>query len=100
MKSDYLGTEVPLSQAMATWNRHIDCLERQYNKAFLGHHLFEANTVEIIHKRVQVLLYSCNTMSLEYLETRELAGFRILQRRVEIGEWIATATAWVKRLKG
>ena len=33
---DYLGDYGPLSQTMATWPRHIDIFERQYDNAYEG----------------------------------------------------------------
>ena len=72
---DHLGTEGTLSQAMATWTRQIDHFERQYDKDFKGDRLFGKDIVDIIHKHVQILLQSCNTTSLEEVETGALAEF-------------------------
>ena len=51
------------------WLRHIDRLERQYKKAFAKDPLFGAELIERIHKRVQVFLYSCNTISIKYMKS-------------------------------
>ena len=81
---------------MAIWSCHIDCFKSQYYKALAGHRLFVADTVERIRKRVQVLLHSCNTMSLEDVETGTLGKFGKIQRWVEWVEWITKPPAWVE----
>ena len=63
---------------------------------FALHLLFGADIMDQIHKQVQVFLHSCNTTSLEEVETRALADFGELQKRVERGEWITTPSAWVE----
>ena len=50
LTEDYLGTEGPLSRAMATYPRHICRSERQYDKVFAGHCLFGTDIVDRIHK--------------------------------------------------
>ena len=78
LSGDYLGKDRHLFQAMATWPRHIDCFERKYDKAFVGDHLFSADIVNIIHKRVQVFLHLCNMTPLNNFETGELMEFKDL----------------------
>ena len=73
LTGDYLGMEITLSIAMASWPCHIDRFERKYDKIFSGHRLFGEEIVVRIHKRVQVFLHSCNTMPLEDVETGALA---------------------------
>ena len=75
---------------MATRPLHIDCFEHQCDKAFAGNRLFGSDIVDRTHKQVQVFLHSCNTMSLEDVETGALAEFGELQKRVERGELILT----------
>ena len=70
---------------MASWPRHIDRFERQYDKAFYKDPLFEADLMDWIHKRVQVFLHSCNTTAIEDVESGALEEFRGLQKRVERG---------------
>ena len=53
--------------------------------------------MERIHKRLQLFLHSCNTTTLEDMETRALAYFGELHRRVERGGWITTTPSWVER---
>ena len=79
--------EGPLSRAMATWICCIDRFESQYYKVFTGHSLFGADIVDQIHKQLQVLIHSCNTMSLEDVEMGALAEFGYLKRRLERGDW-------------
>ena len=43
-----------------------------------------------------MLLYLCNTMPLEYVETGALLEFGELQRKVERGELITTTPDWVE----
>ena len=50
-----------------------------------------------IHKRVQVFLHSCITTSIEEVESRALAEFRGLQKRLERGEWLTSTPVWVER---
>ena len=76
----YLSTEGTLSRVMKIWSRHIDCFKRQYVKSFAGNRLFGEDKVEKINKRVQVFLHSCNTTSLEDVETGALAEFGEIQR--------------------
>ena len=78
--------QVTLYQAMVKWPCHIDYFERQYDKAFLGHHLFGEDIIDKIHMRVQVFLHSCNKMSLENVETGELTYFGELKIRVNRDE--------------
>ena len=94
LTEDYVRTEGPLYN-MATWSFHIDCFERQYDKAFSGDCLFGAYIVDRIHKQVQVFLHLRNTTSLEDVETGALSEFRELQWQVEWGEWITKPSAWV-----
>ena len=82
---------------MASWPCHIDRFERQYNKYFYRDPLFGADLMDRIHKRVQVLLHSCNTTVIEDVESGALEAFWGLQKRVERGEWLTSMTAWVER---
>ena len=82
MLSNYLETGGPLSRTMDTWPCHIDHFERQYDKAFAGHRLFGVDTVDRIHKRVQVFLHSCNTTSLGDVEKGALVDFVELEIQV------------------
>ena len=77
--------EESLYQEMEKWPRHIYGFEPQYAKAFAGQRLFRAYITDRIHKQVKVFLHSCNTMSLEDVETGELAEFEELQRQAERG---------------
>ena len=82
---------------MESWSRHIDHFERKYDKTFVRDLLFGANLMNIIHKRVQVFLHSCNTTATEEVESGALAEFGGLQKRVEIGEWLTSTPVWVER---
>ena len=46
LAGEYLGTEGPLCQVMATWPRHIDRFGWQYEKAFVGDRLLGADIVD------------------------------------------------------
>ena len=70
---------------MGTWPRHIDRFKWQYNKAFVRDPLFGADLMDIIHKRVQVLLHSCNTTAIEDVDPGALAEFGGLQKKLEGG---------------
>ena len=83
---------------MASWPRHIDRFERQYDKAFSWDPLFGADLMDQIHKRMQVFLHSCNTMAIKDMESGALEEFWVLQKRVERGEWLTSMPAWVERL--
>ena len=71
---------------MASWPRHIDRFERQYDKAFSRDPLFGADLMDRIHKRVQVFRHSCNTTAIEDVDSGALEEFQGLQKRVERGE--------------
>ena len=45
-----------------------DRFEWQYDKDFAGNRLLIAYTIDQIHKRVQVLLHGCNTISLNNVD--------------------------------
>ena len=75
LAGDYLGEESPIFLSMASWPRHIDRFEKQYDKAFARDPLFGADLMDKIHKRVQVFLHSCNTTSIEEVESGALAEF-------------------------
>ena len=62
---DYLGEGSPVCIMMASWPRHIDRFERQYDKAFSRDPLFGADLMDRIHKKVQVFLHSCNTTAID-----------------------------------
>ena len=64
LTGDYLGEGSPIYLSMASWPRHIDHFERKYDKAFARDPIFGSDLMDIIHKRVQVLLHSCNTTSI------------------------------------
>ena len=82
LAGDYLGEGSPICLSMASWPRHIDRFERQYDKAFAREPLFGADLMYIIHKRVQVFLHSCNTAEIEEVELGALEEFGGLQKRV------------------
>ena len=85
LAGDYWGEGSPVSIMMASWPRHIDRLERQYDKAFSRDPLFGADLMDRIHKRVQVFLHSCKTTAIEDVESGALEDFWGLQKRVERG---------------
>ena len=58
---DYLGEGSPVSIMMASWPRHIDRFDQQYDKDFSRDPLLGADLMDRFHKRVQVFLHSCNT---------------------------------------
>ena len=68
----YLGEGSPVCIMMASWPRHIDRFERQYDKAFSWDPLFGADLMDRIHKRMQVFLHSCNTTAIEDVESGAL----------------------------
>ena len=68
LAGDYLGEGSPVCVMMASWPRHIDRFERQYDKAFARDPLFGENLMDRIHKRVQVFLHSCNKAAIEEVE--------------------------------
>ena len=72
LAGDYLGEGSPVCASRASWPRHIDRFERQYDKDFARDPLFGADLMDHIHKRVQVFLHSCNTTSIEEVESRAL----------------------------
>ena len=80
---------------MGTWQHHIDRFERQYDKAFVKDPIFGADLIDMIHKCVQVFLQSCNTTSIEDVESGALTEFGGLQNKVERGEWLTKMTRWV-----
>ena len=96
---EYLGEGSHICLSMASWLRHIDRFERQYDKAFTREPLSGAYMMDIIHNRVQVFLHSCNTKSIKEVEKGALEEFRGLKKRVERGEWITSTPVWVKRLE-
>ena len=85
LAGDYLEEGILICLSMFLWLRHIDRFEQQYDKAFARDPLFGADSMDIIHKRVQVFLHSCNTTSIEEVELGALEDFRRLQKRVERG---------------
>ena len=70
---------------MGWWLRHIERLEQQYDKAFARDPIFVADLMYRIHKRMQVFLHSCNMTAIEEVESRALAEFGGLQKKVERG---------------
>ena len=97
LAGDYLGEGSPVCVMMASWLRHIDRFELQYDKAFARDPLFGADLMDQIHKRVQVFLHSCNTTAIEKVESGALEEFRGLQKRVERGEWMKSMPVRVER---
>ena len=95
LAGDYLGEEILLYLSMGTWPRHIDCFERQYDKAFAKGPIFGADFMDRVQKRVQVFIHSCNTTYIEDMESGALAEFGGLQKKVERGEWLMTTLGWV-----
>ena len=49
-----------------------------------------------IQERVQVFLHSCNTTSIEELDSGALEEFKGLHKRVERGKWITSMLVWVE----
>ena len=94
---DYLGEVSPICLSMASWPRHFYRLERQYDNSFASDPLFGADMMDIIHKCVKVFLHSCNTTSIEEVESGALEEFREIQKRVERGEWLTLTPVWVER---
>ena len=76
LAGDYQGEEIPICLLMGMWLRHIDCFKRKYDKVFENDPLFGADFMDRIHKRVQVFLHSCNTTTIEDMESVALADFR------------------------
>ena len=66
---------------MVAWMLHIDRFERQYDKAFVRYPLFGADLMDRIHKRVQVFLHSCNTTSIEDVESGALLEFGGIRKK-------------------
>ena len=94
---DYLREKSPICLSMATWLRHTDRFERQYDKAFARDPLFRADFMDRIHKRVQVFLHSCNTTDIEDVGSGALAEFGGIQKKVERGEWFTSTPVRVDR---
>ena len=69
---DYLGEGSPVCLLMASWPRHIDRFDWKYDKSFAGYPPFGADLMDRIHKCVQVFLHSCNTTSIEEVESGAL----------------------------
>ena len=66
---DYRGEGSPVCVMMASWPRHIERFERQYDKAFYPEPLLGSDLMDRIHKRVQLFLNSCNTTTIEEVES-------------------------------
>ena len=96
LAGDYLGEGSPVCISMESWPLHINRFDRQYEKAFARDPLFGAYLMDRIHKRVQVFLHSCNTTSIEEVESVALEVFRGLQKRVEKGKWLNSMPVWVE----
>ena len=86
LAGDYLVEGIHIFISMVLWPCQTDRFERQYNKAFVRYSLFGADLMDIIHKRVQVFLHSCNMASIKEVESGALEDFRGLQKRLERGE--------------
>ena len=97
LAGDYLGERSPVCIMMASWPRHIDRFDRQYDKAFSWDPLFGADLMDRIHNKVLVFLHSCNMTEVEDVESGALEEFWGLQKRVERGEWLTSMRAWVER---
>ena len=85
LAGDYLVEGSSICISIALWPRHIDRFERQYDKALERDPLFGADLMDIINRRVQVFLHSCNTTSIKEVELGALEDFRRLQKRVKRG---------------
>ena len=48
-----------------------------------------------IHKRVHVFLHSCNTTTIEDVESGDLEEFGGIKKQVERGEWLNSKPVWV-----
>ena len=95
LSGDYLVEESPICLSMGTWPRHIDRFERQYDKAFAKGSSLWGGLMDRIHKRLQVFLHSCNTTTIEDVESGALADFGGLQNKVDRGEWLTSTLVWV-----
>ena len=67
---------------MVTWLHYIDRFERQYDKVFAKYPLLGEDLLDRVHKNVKVFLHSCNTTSIEYVESGALAEFGKLQKNI------------------
>ena len=85
---DYPGEKIPICLLTGWWPRHIDRFERKYDKAFAKGPIFGSDLMDQIHKLVQVFSYSCNTNTIEDVESGALAEFGGLQKKLERGEWM------------
>ena len=83
LAGDYLGEEIPICLLMGSWPHHVDCFKRQYDKAFARDPLFGRDSMDQIHKHVQVFLNSCNKISIEEVESGALTQFGGLQKKVD-----------------
>ena len=97
LAGDYLGEGSPVFIMMALWPCHIDRFKRKYDKGFSRDPLFGEELMDQIHKRVHLLLHSCNTTAIEDVESGALEEFWGLQKRVERGEWLTSMPTWVER---
>ena len=74
LAGDYLGEGSPVYVLMASWPRHIDRFEGQYDKAFARDPLFGADLMDRIHKRVQVFFTLLQISRLHFLYGGRVAG--------------------------
>ena len=81
--------------SMVMWPLHIDCFERQYDKAFSKDPIFRAYLMDCIQKCVQVFLHSCNATAIDDVESGALVEFVGLQKKVDRGEWLTLTQGWV-----
>ena len=72
---DSLGYEGSLIHTMAMWLCHIDRFEWQYDMAFSGNRIFGAYLMDHIRRCVQIFLHSCNTTSMDDVDTGALSEF-------------------------
>ena len=81
LAGDYLGEEIPIYMSMGLWPCHTDRFKQQYKTAFARDPLLGADLMDWIHKHVQVFLHSCNTTSIEDVESGALLEFGGIRKK-------------------
>ena len=88
LAGDYIIPDSPLSKVVEKRPRHIDRFDKKYDKAFTGNLLLGAGIVDRVDNRVQIFLHSCNTTSLDDIDTGTMSEFGKINWRVEQGKWV------------
>ena len=83
---------------MSTWPCHIYHFKRKYDKAFAKDPLSGGDFMDRIHKRIQMFLHSCNTITIEDVESGTLTEFGGLQKKLTRGKWLTSTPGWVDRI--